>query len=82
MFFSGGMFPLPGIPLFTLGDHTVQVNEILPTTHTAAALTRVLGYGAGVGDIAYELGAIVVLTVAFYALGIWVFARRHMPALG
>jgi ABC-2 type transport system permease protein len=82
MFFSGGMFPLPGIPLFTVGGRTIQLNEILPTTHATTALNRVLGYGAGLGDIAYELGAMVVLTVAFYALGSWVFTRRHMPALG
>ncbi len=82
MFFSGGMFPLPGVSLFTLGDHTVQLNEILPTTHAVTALSRVLGYGAGLGDIAYELAAVVALTVFFYALGTWVFTRRHMPALG
>ncbi len=82
MFFSGGMMPLPGVPLFTVGDRTIQLNEILPTTHAVTALNRVLGYGAGLGDIAYELGAVVVLTVGFYALGSWLFTRRHMGDLG
>ncbi len=82
MFFSGGMFPLPGIPLLTVGERTVQVNEILPTTHAIAALDRVLSYGAGLGDIVYEMVAMAVLTVAFYALGTWIFTRRHMPAVG
>ncbi len=82
MFFSGGMFPLPGVTLFNVGDRAVQLNEILPTTHAVTALNRVLTYGAGLEDIAYELGAVVALTVAFYALGSWVFTRRHMPALG
>ncbi len=82
MFFSGGLFPLPGITLFTVGEHAFQLNEILPTTHTVTALNRVLSYGAGLGDIAYELGAVGVLTVVLYALGSWVFTRRHMPALG
>ena len=71
MFFSGGMFPLPGVPLFQLGERTVELNEVLPTTHAITALNRVLSYGAGMGDIAYELGAMVLLTVAFFAAGTW-----------
>ena len=82
MFFSGGMFPIPGVPLFHWGERAIQLNEILPTTHAIAALNRVLSYGAGLGDIAYELWAIVILTIGFYALGTWVFTRRHMPAVG
>ncbi len=82
MFFSGGMFPLPGVPLFHWGDRAIELNEILPTTHAIAALNRVLSYDAGLGDIAYELCAMMVLTVTFYALGTWIFTRRHMPAVG
>ena len=82
MFFSGGMFPLPGVPLFTLGDHAIELNHILPTTHAITALNRVLSFGAGVGDILFELGALVLLTFAFFTVGIWVFTRRHMPAVG
>jgi ABC-2 type transport system permease protein len=82
MFFSGGMFPLPGVALFHWGDRAVQVNEILPTTHAISALNRVLSYDAGLGDITYELLAVLVLTAAFFAVGSWIFTRRHMPAVG
>jgi len=82
MFFSGGMFPLPGVPLFHWGERAIELNQILPTTHAISALNRVLSYDAGLGDIAFELGAIVVLTIGFYAVGIWIFKRRHMPAVG
>lgn len=82
MFFSGGMFPLPGVPLFHWGDRAIELNEILPTTHAIAALNRVLSYGAGLGDITYEIGAIALLTVAFFLLGGWIFSRRHMPRIG
>jgi len=82
MFFSGGMFPLPGVPLFYWGDRAIELNEILPTTHAIAALNRVLSYDAGFADVAYELCAVMVLTVGFYAVGTWVFTRRHMPAVG
>jgi ABC-2 type transport system permease protein len=82
MFFSGGMFPLPGVPLFHWGDRAIELNEVLPTTHAISALNRVLSYDAGVGEIMYELSAVVVLTLAFYAAGTWIFTRRHMPAVG
>jgi len=82
MFFSGGMFPLPGVPLFHWGDRAIELNEILPTTHAIKALNRVLSYDAGLGDIAFELSAVTALTLTFYALGTWIFTRRHMPAVG
>jgi ABC-2 type transport system permease protein len=82
MFFSGGMFPLPGVPLFHWGDRAIELNHVLPTTHAITALNRVLSYDAGVADIAFELWAVVALTIGFYAAGVWVFTRRHMPAVG
>jgi ABC-2 type transport system permease protein len=81
MFFSGGMLPLPDLRLFTLLGHPVNANAILPTTHTEVALGRVLNHGAGLGDIGFELVAISLLTVLYYALGVWLFTRRHMRAL-
>jgi ABC-2 type transport system permease protein len=80
MFFSGGMIPLPGLPLFQVGGRTLEVNEILPTTHAIAAMQKVLSYGVGLGAIRYEMGAMIALTLAFYALGTWAFTRRQMSA--
>ena len=47
-----------------------------------AALNRVLSYDAGLGDITYELTAVLVLTAAYFAVGTWIFTRRHMPTVG
>ncbi len=80
MFFSGGMFPLPQLRVFAVGSRVVNVNDILPTTHSIAALNKVLNLGAGLPDVIFELGAIVVLTVALFAGGTWLFTRRHMRA--
>lgn len=82
MFFSGGMFPLPGVTLFHWGDRAIELNEILPTTHAISALNRVLSYGAGLGEVQYELCAVGLLTVGFFLLGGWIFTRRHMPRVG
>ncbi len=80
MFFSGGMFPIPTISLFALGGRSINVNDILPTTHSITAFGKILNQGAGLADVAFEMGAIVVLTVLYFAIGIWLFTKRHMRA--
>jgi len=78
MFFSGGMFPLPPLRLFTVSERAININDILPTTHAINAMSKILNYGAGLGDVVFELVAIIVLTIVFFAVGVWVFTRRHM----
>jgi len=80
MFFSGGMFPLPTISLFSLGGHPFNVNDFLPTTHAITAFGKILNQGMGLGDVVFEIGAIAVLTVLYFAFGIWLFTKRHMRA--
>ena len=80
MFFSGGMFPLPRFPLFSLLGRTVNANDLLPTTHTISAFNKILNFGASLKDIIFEIGAIVVLTGIIFWMGIWLFVRRHMVA--
>lgn len=78
MFFSGGMFPLPNIQLFAIGSRFINVNDILPTTHTISALGKILNFGAGLGEVAFEIGAIAVLTTVYFAAGLWLFNSRHL----
>jgi ABC-2 type transport system permease protein len=80
MFFSGGMFPLPTMKLFSLAGHPFQVNDILPTSHSISALSKILNGKAGLADVAFEIGAIVFLTLVYFSVGIWLFSRRHMRA--
>ncbi len=80
IFFSGGMFPLPPLRLFTVAGRSVSINDFLPTTHTISALDKVLNSGAGLGDVVLELAAIAALTVVFFVAGAWLFTRRHMQA--
>lgn len=82
MFFSGGMFPLPPLRLFTVGNRSVNINDVLPTTHSISALGKILNSGAGLGDVLFELGAIAVLTVVLFAVGMELFSRRHMRTVG
>jgi len=80
MFFSGGMFPLPPLRLFSVDGHPVSINDILPTTHTITALNEILNFGAVLGDVVFELVAIAILTVMYFSVGAWLFTRRHMQA--
>jgi ABC-2 type transport system permease protein len=80
MFFSGGMFPIPTISLFALGERQINVNDILPTTHSITAFGKILNQNIGLGDVVFELGAIVFLTALYFAVGIWLFTQRHMIA--
>ena len=81
MFFSGGMFPLPPLRLFTIGDRAININDLLPTTHAINAMSKILNFGAGLSDVLFELGAIAVLTIVLFAFGIWLFTRRQMQAV-
>jgi ABC-2 type transport system permease protein len=80
MFFSGGMFPIPSIQLFSLGGRSIHVNDILPTTHSITAMGKILNRGASLGEVTFEMGAILVLTGVFFGMGVWLFSRRHMRA--
>jgi hypothetical protein len=74
------MFPIPTISLFSLGERSINVNDILPTTHSITAFGKILNQNVGLGDLVFEMGAIIVLTVLYFAVGIWFFTRRHMIA--
>jgi ABC-2 type transport system permease protein len=78
MFFSGGMFPLPSLQVFTIAGHPVNVNDILPTTPAINAMGKVLNNGMGLDGIAFELALLALLTVAYFALGLWLFRRKYL----
>jgi ABC-2 type transport system permease protein len=78
MFFSGVIYPIPQVPLFTLAGRTVGLYDILPPTHAVVALNKIMNLGVGVKDVLYELGALLILSLAYFFIGVWVFQRRHM----
>jgi ABC-2 type transport system permease protein len=80
MFFSSAVFPVPKVPLFTLGGRAIGLYDILPPTHAVVALNKVLTLGAGFSDVAYELAALLILSAAYFSLGVWLFQRTHLVA--
>ncbi len=78
MFFSGGMFPMPQIKLFSLGNHIFNVTDVLPTSHAVAAVDKIANFGMGLGDVIYEISMIIALTVIYFIIGVWLFRRKHL----
>jgi ABC-2 type transport system permease protein len=82
MFFSECMFPLPRLTLFRLAGHSFYANDVLPTALTVKAFNKILNFQAGIGDLSFEIGGIVVMTMFYFTLGVWLFRRRHIRKNG
>lgn len=78
MFFSGSMFPLPKINLFTLGGHSFGITDILPLTHTANAFNKILNFGSGITDVGFDMAMIVLLSLIYFAAGVILYNRRKL----
>jgi ABC-2 type transport system permease protein len=77
-FLSGAFFPIPEVDLFRVGDRVVQIYDILPTTHAVRAMRKVLTFGQGPQEVAFELAALLVLSVLFFLLGVVLYRRAHL----
>jgi ABC-2 type transport system permease protein len=78
VFFSGAMFQLPAMTVFTLAGYQIGFYDIFPATHGFLALQQVLVYGAGLQDIAFRLGMTFLLSLVYLVSGIVVFQRLKM----
>ena len=78
LFFSGSVFPPVKVTLFTLGGHTFRIFDFMPHTHAVVALNKVLSLGAGLGEVAFELVAMTVLSVLYFMAGVWLFKHKHL----
>ncbi len=62
MFFSGAVYPLPRIPLFTIAGQVVSIYDLIPSTHAVIALNKILTLGVGLSGVLYELVSLVILS--------------------
>lgn len=74
MFFTGSMIPLPRNEIIA----GFAINDILPPTHAVIALNKIFTFGAGLKEIAYEITMLAVLTVIYFAAGIYFFRKNHI----
>jgi ABC-2 type transport system permease protein len=78
LFFSGAIFPLPKLQIFSLGTHPVHINDILPVTHSIEAFNRILNHHGTMNDVMFEWAAITILTIMLFLWGAWLFSKRHL----
>ncbi len=75
---SGAFFPMPPLTLFHLAGHPIGLFDAFPATHGLVALHGVLAYGYDLPDVAFRLGATVLLSLLYFGLGVAMFARVQM----
>lgn len=78
MFFSGVIFPMPAVKLFTVAGHAISLYDVLPPTHAVVALNKILTLGASLRDVAYELTVLLILSMLYFLAGAWLFQRMHL----
>ena len=78
MFFSGAVYPIPRIILFQAAGINISLYDVLPPTHAVMALNKILTLGSGLSDVLYELVSLLILSLLYYLIGIWLFHRRHL----
>lgn len=75
---SGVMYPMPSLPIATIAGRTIQVYDLLPMSHAAAALQRVLIFGDGVQAIGYELVGLCLLATLNLAVGVGLYQKLKL----
>jgi ABC-2 type transport system permease protein len=78
MFFSGAIFPVPPVKIFTIGERVISLYDLLPPTHAVAALNKILTLGASPGEVVYELGMLAALSLLYFGIGVVIFQRLQM----
>lgn len=78
IFLSGIFFPLPEITLFKFGDTPFTIFDLQPTTHAHKAFLQVFLYGAGIGDLLYELAMLLAVTALYFGIGVILYRRFHL----
>jgi len=78
MFLTGAAFPLPRYNLFTLFGRGFALPDLLPPTHAVLALNKIFTLGAGLGEVTFELAALVILTALYFGAGVWMFQKTQM----
>jgi ABC-2 type transport system permease protein len=68
------MLPIPRNELIA----GFALNDILPPTHAVIALNKIFTFGAGSSEIRYELLMLGILSIVYFAIGIFLFRRNHL----
>ena len=77
-FFSGIYMPVSNPAVITVAGRSLGVLDVLPPKHGVEAINKVVTLGAGLGDVLFELVALTVLAVLYFAAGVVLFDRMYL----
>jgi ABC-2 type transport system permease protein len=75
---SDAMYPMPDVPIVTIAGRTIQIWDLLPTSHAAGAMRRLLVSGESLSALGYELGAMLILSILILSGGVVLYQRLQM----
>lgn len=78
LFLLSGAVPIPRINILSFGNHSISVSDIFPTTTAMTALKLVMDQGKGLNDVMFEIIMMIVVTIIYFILGIYLFNQKHM----
>ena len=78
MFLSGAAFPVPMGAMFTLGGRDFHLVDLLPPRHAVIALNKIFTLGASLNEVWFEFTALIILSLLYFSLGVWLFRRMHL----
>ncbi len=80
MFFTGAAFPIKSDAWFYIADYPVNLQALLSPTPAISALNKIFIMDMPFGHVLPELIAISVLTLVYFAIGAYLFHKRHLKS--
>jgi ABC-2 type transport system permease protein len=78
MFFTGVAIPIHPKELFSVAGYPITLQGLMSPTHSVTAMNKIMIMDMDFANILPEISALVVLTVIYFTIGVWLFWRRHM----
>ena len=75
---TDAMYPVPSAPIAHIGERAIEIYDLLPPTHAAEALRRVLILGDGIQSITFELIALTLMSLIILSVGIVLYNKLQL----
>jgi ABC-type polysaccharide/polyol phosphate export permease len=78
VFLTGILFPMPQVPLFSIGSQVVNLYDIVPSSLAAEAIRRAVTFGEGPAALLYPLAGLLLETAVLLGLGLFLYQKRKL----
>ena len=70
------MIPNPIVLENFIGENSIKAFDILPSSPAISLLRGTLLYGRSLTENIYDLGLLVILTIAYLSIGLFVYSKK------